>query len=87
MGFPGGSDGKGKEPAWGAGDPGLIPDLGRSPEEGKGNRVQYPCLGNPMDRGVWQASSPWGCEESDTTELKGLTAFPQCSTQQKGLNT
>ena len=21
-----------------------------------------------MDRGTWQATSPWGCEEYDTTE-------------------
>ena len=33
-GFPGGSDGK--EPACNAGDPGLIPGLGRSPGEGNG---------------------------------------------------
>ena len=32
MGFPGGSDGK--ESACKAGDPGLIPGSGRSPEEG-----------------------------------------------------
>ena len=34
LGFPGGSDGK--ESAWNAGDPGLIPKLGRSPGEGNG---------------------------------------------------
>ena len=28
---------------------------GRSPGEGNGNPLQYSCLGNPMDRGVWQA--------------------------------
>ena len=32
MGFPGGSDGK--ESACSAGDPGLIPEWGRSPGEG-----------------------------------------------------
>ena len=30
----------------------LTRGLGRSPE---GNEYQYSCLGNPMDRGVWQA--------------------------------
>ena len=30
--------------------------LGRSPEEGKGNRLQYFCLRNPMDTGAWQAA-------------------------------
>ena len=38
-----------------AGDAGSIPRLGRSPGEGNGNRLQYSCLGNPMDRGVWRA--------------------------------
>jgi len=28
----------------------LIPGLGRSPGEGNGNPLQYPCLENPMDR-------------------------------------
>jgi len=27
--------------------------LGRSPEEGNGTPLQYPCLENPMDRGAW----------------------------------
>ena len=27
---------------------------GRSPGEGHGNRLQYSCLENPMDRGTWQ---------------------------------
>ena len=50
-GFPGGSDGK--EVAYDAGDPGLIPGSGRSPGEGLGNPLQYSCLENPMDRGAW----------------------------------
>ena len=29
--------------------------LGRSPREGNGNSLQYPCLKNPMDRGTWWA--------------------------------
>ena len=29
--------------------------------------MQYPCLGNPIDRGAWQASIHW-IAESDTTE-------------------
>src|SRR5574337_973439 len=28
---------------------------GRSPGERTGNPLQYSCLGNPMDRGAWQA--------------------------------
>ena len=52
-GFPGGSDGK--ESACNAGDPGLIPGLGRSPGEGNGNPLWYSCLENSMDRRAWQA--------------------------------
>ena len=35
----------------------LIPGLGRSPGVGNGNPLQFSCLGNPMDRGVWQAAA------------------------------
>ena len=41
-----------KEFACNAGDVGSIPGLGRSTGEGKGNPLQYFCLGNPMDRGA-----------------------------------
>jgi len=37
-------------------DAGLIPESGRFPREGNGNRLQYYCLENPMDRGAWQAT-------------------------------
>ena len=33
-----------------------IPGLGRSPEGGNGNPLQYSCLANPMDRGAWRAT-------------------------------
>jgi len=52
--LPGGSDGK--ESACSLGDPGSIPGLGRSPAEGNGNPLQYSCLENSMDKGVWQAT-------------------------------
>ena len=54
MGFPGGSAVK-NLPA-NAGDTGSIPGLGRSSGEQNGNPLQYSCLGNPMDRGSWQAT-------------------------------
>ena len=38
------------------GDPGLIPELGRSPGKGNGNPLQYSCLENPTDRGAWWAT-------------------------------
>ena len=50
--FPHGSIGT--ESACNAGDPGLIPGLGRSPGEGNGNPLQYSCLDNTMDWGDWQ---------------------------------
>ena len=37
-------------------DPGSVPGLGRSPGEGNGNPLQYSCLENSMDRGVWRAT-------------------------------
>ena len=37
-------------------DAGLIPGLGRSPREGKGNTLQYFCLENSMSRGTWWAT-------------------------------
>ena len=52
--FPGGSDSK--VSACNAGDPGSIPELGRSPGEGNGNPLQHSCLENPMDRGAWRAA-------------------------------
>ena len=58
MGFAGGAGGK--EPACqSAGDrrdAGLIPGLGRSPEEGNGSPLQYSWLENPMDGGAWWAT-------------------------------
>ena len=54
MGFPDGSDGK--DSACNVGDLGSVPGLGRSPGEGNGYPLQYSCLENPMDRGVWWAT-------------------------------
>ena len=36
-----------------SGDPDSIPGSGRSPGEGNGNLLPYPCLENPMDREAW----------------------------------
>ena len=57
MGFPSFSAVK-NPPANGGGarDSGLIPGSRRSRGEGNGNPLQYSCLGNPMDRGAWQAT-------------------------------
>ena len=48
---PGGSDGK--ESTCNARDPSSIPGLGKSPGERNGYSLQYSCLENSMDRGIW----------------------------------
>ena len=48
-----------KNPPANAGDTrdmNLIPGLGRSPAGGHSNSLQYSCLNNPFDRGVWRAT-------------------------------
>ena len=49
---------------------GAISGSGRSPGEGRGYPLQYPCLENPMDRGAWRATVQ-GVTKS-RTELKQL---------------
>ena len=49
-----------------AGDAASIPGSGRSPVEGKGNPLQGPCPGNPMDSGAWLAIWFMGSQELDT---------------------
>ena len=61
MGFPDGST----HPA-NAGNTGSIPGLGRPPKDGNGNTLQYSCLDNLMDRGVWKGTVH-GVEKSHTT--------------------
>ena len=36
------------------------------PGEGNGNPLRYSCLGNPNDRGLWQAIVHEVTKESDT---------------------
>ena len=57
-----------KNPPVNAGDVDSILGLGRSPEEGSGNPLQYFRLGNSIERGAWQATVPGGHKKSDTTE-------------------
>ena len=68
MGFPGSS--AGKESTCNAGDPSLIPGLGRSHREGNGYSGQYSGLENSMD---CMECSPWGPQELDTTEWFSLS--------------
>ena len=45
----------------------LIPGSGRSSGKGNGNPLQYSCLRNPMDRGVWWARAHGVAKMSDMT--------------------
>ena len=63
LGFPGGSVIK-NLPA-NVGDAGLIPGWGKSSGEGNGNLLQYSCLGNPMNRGLWWVTVCGIAKESD----------------------
>ena len=55
-GFPGGAVVKNLAvKAGGVRNVGLIPGSGRSPGGGHGNPLQYLCLENPMDRGIFEA--------------------------------
>ena len=57
LGFPGGSVVKNLPAiARDSGDRGSTPGSGRPPGGGNGNPLQYPWLGNPMDRGAWRAT-------------------------------
>ena len=57
-----------KNPPANAGDVCSIPGLERSPGEGNANLLQYSCLGNPIDRGAWQATVHEAAKESDRAE-------------------
>ena len=46
--------------------PGSSPELGRSPGVGNGNTLQHSCLGKPIDRGAWQATTAHGVSKSWT---------------------
>ena len=62
-GFPG--DSGVKNPPANAGDSGLIPGSGRSPGDGNGNPLQYPCVEHPMDRRAWLATDHGVEKETD----------------------
>ena len=54
-----------------SGRPGFDPWVGRSPGEVNGNTLQYSCLGNPMDRGVWWVTV-YGVRHNLTTKSPPL---------------
>ena len=49
-------------------DAGPTPGSGRSSGGERGSPLRYSCPENLMDGGAWWGYSPWGREESDTTE-------------------
>ena len=49
------------------GDSSLVSGSGRSHGGGNGDPLQYSCLGNPVDRGVWWVTQSVGSQESDMT--------------------
>ena len=57
-----------KESTCNAGDSDSIPGLDTSPGEGNDNPLQYSCPGNPMDRGLWQATVHGVTKELDMIE-------------------
>ena len=67
-GFSGGILPSGKESVCNSGDANLIPRLGTSPGEGNGSPLQYSCLGDPMDRGIWWTTVYGVTKESEMTE-------------------
>ena len=62
-----------------AGDASSISGSGRSTGVGNGNPLQYSCLENPMDIGVWWATVH-GVTESHKTEQLTLSLSPRQET-------
>ena len=65
LGFPGSS--VVKNPPASSGDMRSIPGSGRSPGRGNDEPLQCSCLGNPLDRGAWQATVYGVAKKLDTT--------------------
>ena len=63
-----------------AGDVGLIPGLGRSPEEGNGNPLQYSCLEDTTDRGI-----QWAIHSMRLWSLTRLSTHALQTTNEKFL--
>ena len=72
-GFPGGSDHKAS--ACNAGDPDLIPGLGRSPGEGNGKPTPVLLPGKSHGQRSLVGYRPRSCKESGTTERLYLLTY------------
>ena len=80
--FPGGSDNK--ESTYNAGDPDLIPELGRSPREGIGYPLPYSCLKKSVDRGARWATIHRVVRVRRDWENNTFTFQNGCPANQKG---
>ena len=60
-------------------DLGSIPELGRSLRGGHDNPLQYSCLENPKDRGVWWSTVHSVAEK--WTQLKQLSLHAQITVE------
>ena len=63
-------------------DTGLIPESARSPGGGNGNPLQYSCLGNGIDRGVW-----WATAHGITETQTGLSTHTRTHTDTENWGT
>ena len=66
------------------GDKGSIPGSGRSPGEGHGNPLQYFLPGESHGQRSLVGCSPWGCEQSDTTEQLDFHFLLSCTGERNG---
>ena len=57
-----------------SGNAALILEWGRYARGGNGNPLQFSCLGNPMDRGAWQATVH-GTEHTHTKPIIVVVAL------------
>ena len=72
-GFPG--DTVVKNPPANTGDAGLIPGSGRFLAGENGNPLQYSSLGNPKDRGAWQATVHGVTKSQTRTSTHACTQY------------
>ena len=70
--FPCGSEVKAS--VWNAGDPGWIPESGRSYGEGNGKPIPVLLPGESHEGKSLVGYSPWGRKKSDTTERLHFTS-------------
>ena len=75
-----------KDSACNTGNPDLIPGSGRHPGEANGNPLQYSCLGNPMDRGAWQATVHGVARVGQDLATKPLPKLKRKSKRRKARN-